>query len=133
MAGYHAALAMKRILIIEDDASHLRMLTILLSKANYDVVSASNGLEGVELFQESPCDLVITDIFMPEQEGLETITIFKEKYPDIKIIAISGGGIKTNYIAKDILEIAADLGATKVISKPIDIPGFLESVKQLIG
>jgi CheY-like chemotaxis protein len=126
-------LAMKRILIIEDDKSHLRMLNILLKKAKYEVVLSSNGLEGFELFQQEPCDLVITDIFMPEQEGLETITIFKEKYPDVKIIAISGGGIKTNYIAKDILEIASDLGATKVISKPIDIPDFLESVKELLA
>ncbi len=124
---------MKRILIIDDDKSHLRMLSVLLTKAKYKVDTASNGLEGFELFEEEPCDLVITDIFMPEQEGLETITEFKEKHPDLKIIAISGGGQKTNYIAKDILEIATDLGANLSVSKPINIPEFLNSIKELLG
>ena len=125
-------LAMKRILVIDDDKSHLRMLSALLTKANYEVVSASNGMEGFELFQNQPCDLVVSDIFMPEQEGLETITELKEQYPDLKIIAISGGGRKTNYVAKDILEIAQDLGANKAITKPINIPDFLNTVKELI-
>jgi len=124
---------MKRILVIEDDESHLRMLTTVLNKANYEVVSAPNGYSGFELFRENPCDLVISDIFMPEQEGLETITKLKEYYPNTKIIAISGGGIKTNYMPKDILEIAKDLGANKVMAKPLHIPDLLKTVMSLLG
>ena len=120
-------------MVIEDDESHLRMLTTVLSKANYEVVSAPNGYNGCELFRENPCDLVISDIFMPEQEGLETITKLRERYPETKIIAISGGGVKTNYMPKDILEIARDLGANKVMAKPLNIPDLLNAVKKLLA
>jgi CheY-like chemotaxis protein len=124
---------MKRILIIEDDESHQRMLTTVLTKANYEVVSACNGYYGCEIFRNTHCDLVISDIFMPEQEGLETITALKEEFPKAKIIAISGGGVKSNYMAKDILEIAKDLGANIAIAKPIRIPDLLKQISKLIG
>jgi CheY-like chemotaxis protein len=124
---------MKRILIIEDDESHRRMLTAVLMKANYEVVSAPNGFDGCEIYRNTTCDLVISDIFMPEQEGLETITALKEEFPEAKIIAISGGGVKSNYVAKDILEIAKDLGANLAIAKPIQIPELLKQISKLIG
>lgn len=124
---------MKRILIIEDDESHRRMLTAVLKKAKYEVLSAPNGYDGCEIYRNTPCDLVISDIFMPEQEGLETITALKEEFPEAKIIAISGGGVKSNYVAKDILEIAKDLGATLAIAKPIHIPELLKQISKLIG
>jgi len=124
---------MKRILIIEDDDSHLRMLYTVLTKSGYEVAKAADGIRGCEMFKQSSCDLVITDIFMPEQEGLETITELCAQHPEIKIIAISGGGAGSNYGAKDILEIAKELGATQVMSKPIHIPDLLKSIENLIG
>lgn len=124
---------MKKILIIEDDASHRRMLKELLSKSGYQVMIAGDGIEGTEIFNENPCDLVITDIFMPEQEGLETITNLKEIAPDIKVIAISGGSMKSKYIAKDILLVAEELGADKVLPKPINIPQLLSAIIELVG
>lgn len=120
-----------QVLIIDDDESHLRMLKTVLEKAGYQVLTASDGLQGFEQFSQHRCDLVICDIFMPEQEGLETITEIKEKRPETKIIAISGGGARAKYVAEDILTIARDLGADQVMSKPIDIPRLLTTIKAM--
>ena len=78
---------MQRILIIEDDVDIRAMLKKLLERENYQVVIASNGLEGIDAYEAEPCDLVLTDIVMPEKEGIETITELRKKYPDVKIIA----------------------------------------------
>jgi len=83
---------MSRILIIDDDAQILKMLRQILEREKYHVTEASNGKEGLRLYRENPADLVITDIIMPEKEGIEIIIELKRDYPDVKIIAISGGG-----------------------------------------
>lgn len=123
---------MKRILIIEDDESHLMMLKAVLKKEKYEVIEARNGNEGCNLFFEEVFDLVICDIFMPDKEGLETITELKEYDPNVKIIAISGGGIRSRFMVKDVLHMAKDLGAINVMPKPIDIPEMLTVVKKLL-
>lgn len=125
--------AMKKILIIEDDAHHLRMLKAVLTKENYEVLVASNGQEGCRMYEDNPCDLVISDIFMPEKEGLETITDLKESHPDAKIIAISGGGAKSQFMMDDILKMAKDLGADTIMAKPLDIPTLVQNIQLLIG
>lgn len=67
----------------------------MLENVGYEIVVAADGKKGIKAFQEKPLDLVITDIFMPEKEGLETIRELKRDFPDVKIIAISGGGGNT--------------------------------------
>ena len=83
---------MERILVIEDDEMIAKMLRSVLEKAGYAVSEARNGKEGLLAQQREAADLVITDLIMPEKEGLETILDLKKKYPLVKILAVSGGG-----------------------------------------
>jgi len=83
---------MARILVIDDDIQILEMLGQTLEREGYEVVDALDGKEGMRLYREAPTDLVITDIVMPEKEGVETIMELKRDFPDVKIIAMSGGG-----------------------------------------
>lgn len=124
---------MKRILVIEDDDAHRHMLTAALKGAHYEIREAPDGEKGCELYRQNPCDLIITDIFMPEKEGLEVILDLKAEFPEVKIMAISGGGYKSNFLADEILNIAKDLGADTVMSKPIKIQALRIRVKEIIG
>ncbi len=83
---------MAKIFVFDDEISILIMLKKLLERAGHVVETALNGKEGIELFEKGEPDLLITDIIMPEKEGLETIFLLRKKYPELKIIAISGGG-----------------------------------------
>ncbi len=82
---------MARILLIDDDDSVRTMLRLTLAHFGHTVIEARNGKEGLELFQHANADLVITDIVMPEKEGLEVLMELRKKHPPVKIIAISGG------------------------------------------
>jgi DNA-binding response OmpR family regulator len=83
---------MSRILVIDDDEQIRGMLRQVLGCEGYEVVEASNGKDGMALFRAAPADLVISDILMPEQEGLQTIRELRREFPTVKIITISGGG-----------------------------------------
>lgn len=113
---------MKKILVIEDDDLVRSLLSIILEKEGYEVVTASNGKEGVEFFLQHSPDLVITDLIMPEQDGIETIIELKKIMPGLKIIAISGGGqVGPGQVgALDYLSVAKTFGACKILSKPIE-------------
>ena len=121
---------MSRILIIDDDAQILKMLRQILEREKYHVTEASNGKEGVRLYRENPADLVITDIIMPEKEGIEIIIELKRDYPNVKIIAISGGG-RIN--PDDYLDIAKKLGANRIFAKPVEREKLLNAVRELLG
>ncbi|MBT7889152.1 MAG: response regulator [Deltaproteobacteria bacterium] len=122
------------------------MMKTVLVKAGHEVVTASNGVQGYQLFILQPCDLIVTDIFMPEKEGIHTIFDFKSEFPDVKIIAISGGGIMAKNIDDDVLQLlnkgmestevlqlASDFGADEVMSKPIIIKKFLHLVDETMS
>src|SRR5687768_3683959 len=98
---------MKTILIIEDDDQLRRMLVATLTKEGYEVRAAQNGVDGMARFNESKPDLVITDLIMPQKEGLETIQEMKLQDPKIKILAISGGSPKAEM---DFLPLAKRFG-----------------------
>jgi two-component system, chemotaxis family, chemotaxis protein CheY len=115
---------MAKILIIEDDAIVRLTIMKLLEEAGHLVLWAVNGLQGMAVFRGWQPDLVITDIIMPDQEGIQTITEMRAAKPDAKIIAISGGGRIGN---TDFLQIARQLGAMDVVAKPFD-PDFLLAV-----
>jgi CheY-like chemotaxis protein len=120
---------MARILVFDDEPSILLMIKKMLEKAGYEVEVALNGKEGMELFERNKPDLLITDIIMPEKEGLETIFELRRKYPDLKIIAISGGG----RIGPDgYLPGAKLLGANAVFAKPLVPKEFLNTVSELL-
>lgn len=119
---------MDDILLIDDDEDFRGMLFKLLTKAGYQVVACHDGKEGVELFRKHPDFLVITDLIMPEQEGIETIMQLRREYPGVRIIAMSGGG----KCSPDIyLESAVRLGACRAFTKPFDTREFLATVKEL--
>lgn len=106
---------MLRILLIDDNAMLRKALRLALTHSGYAVTEAANGEEGLARFREAPVQLVITDIVMPEKEGLETIGELRALAPGLKILAISGGGVGT---ATDYLFMAKALGAERVLQKP---------------
>ena len=121
---------MKRILVIDDDTQFRQMLGQMLERAGYEVLEAANGKEGIELCQQAPTDLIITDIIMPEKEGVETIIELKRDFQDVKIIAVSGGGRADS---KDYLKIAKRLGADRIFSKPFDREELLAAIEKLLS
>jgi len=120
---------MAAILVIDDEDLVVLMLKRLLEKAGHQVTTASNGNLGLKAFQEHNPDLVVTDLIMPEKEGIETIMELRQIQPDIKIIAISGGGGYGK--PEDYLPVAKGLGADRVFSKPFDEQEFLSAIEQL--
>jgi len=121
---------MSRILIIEDDNEVREYLESVLSRAGYEVVSSSNGKSGVAAFTDEPADLVITDIIMPEKDGIETIMDLRRINPLLKVIAISGGGRAE---PENYLHSARLLGASKTMKKPFTNQEMLEAIADLLG
>jgi len=121
---------MARILIIEDDVQMLAMLGQVFERAGYDVVEAPDGNVGIKLYREQPAHLVITDLIMPNKEGIETIIELRREFPDVKIIAISGGGRNG---PEDYLKMARGLGAMLTFTKPIKREELLNAVRELAG
>jgi len=119
-----------RILVIEDDELIRDLLKQLLERDGYTVTTAHNGKVGLKLFRDNPADLVITDLIMPEKEGIETIRELIRDYPDVKIIAISGGGTIAPF---EYLSIAERLGVKKTIPKPFKTEEILAAIRQLIS
>jgi DNA-binding NtrC family response regulator len=120
---------MARILVIDDDYQILQTLHQVLALEGHEVMDASNGKEGLERFREHGADLVITDIVMPEKEGLETIMELRKAHPGVQIIAISGGG----QIDPDAyLKMATQFGAVRALPKPFGREELLEAVRSLL-
>ena len=120
---------MKNILVIDDNHDFRTMLCTRLEKSGYDVTGVENGKIGVTTFRENPVNLVITDIIMPEKEGMETILELKKINPAVKIIAISGGG---RSVPEDYLDIAEYFGAVKSFKKPFNMADFIKTVDILL-
>lgn len=120
---------MAKILVIDDEPSIAVMLKKMLEKAGHEVEIAGNGKEGLILFGEFHPDLLITDIVMPEKEGLELIFELRKKNPDLKIIAISGGG---RFQYQGYLTSAKHLGANMVFQKPFDHREFMNGISDLL-
>jgi len=121
---------MARILVIDDDAQIRRMLCRMLQQKGYEVSNAADGAEGLRLFRQEPFDLVLTDLIMPEKEGIEMIIELKSEFPDVNIIAMSGGA----RMGPDAyLQLADSLGAQRTFSKPIDRAELLSAIHELIG
>ncbi len=121
---------MERILVIDDEPHILLMVKKMLERAGYEVDLASNGSEGLRLFNKIRPALVITDIIMPEKEGLETIREMRRIKSDLKIIAMSGGG---KISADNYLETAKIFGASRLILKPFSQKQLLTYVEELAG
>lgn len=121
---------MTRVLVIDDEELARFTIREILEGANYEVDEAENGRIGIEKQKATPFDLIITDIIMPEKEGVETIIDLKQEYPDLKIIAISGGGRTRNL---DFLKLSERFGAKKILAKPFTEGQLLEAVNAVLA
>jgi DNA-binding response OmpR family regulator len=122
----------KRILLVDDDPDLLEALARNFRSCRHEwqVSTAQDGRRATQLVQEGSFDLVITDILMPEKEGLETILELRRDHPEVKVIAMSGGGRR---IHLDVLGIARSFGAHRVIEKPFDATTLIEVVRSLFA
>ncbi len=120
---------MERILIIDDEQQIRSMLRLMLERDGYEVVEAPDGIEGIKAYREKPADLVITDLIMPNKDGIGMIIELQKEFPDVKIIAMSGGGLNK---PEGYLKGAKKLGAACTLTKPIDREKMLRAVKNTI-
>ncbi|HNX00143.1 MAG TPA: response regulator [Candidatus Cloacimonadota bacterium] len=119
---------MSYILVVDDDTNFRQMLCQTLERAGYRVVEAEDGNVAIKACETEVPGLVITDIIMPEKEGLETIQEIRAKYPEVNIIAMSGGG----RISPDsYLPLAKGLGAVKTLQKPFRREEVIKAVQEL--
>jgi DNA-binding response OmpR family regulator len=118
---------MADILVIDDEDALRRLLARILTTAGHTVRQARDGREGLIQFRNRRPDLVITDIVMPDQEGIETIIELRRDAPDVPILAISGGG------GGVYLRLAEGVGATEALAKPFSADDLLAAVAMLLG
>jgi CheY-like chemotaxis protein len=120
---------MRGVLIVEDNNEFREMLKIALIRRQYTVLEAVNGKDAIAHFKPTITDLVVTDLIMPEEDGLKVIMKLRELKPSIKIIAISGGG-KAG--PGSYLSLAKALGADAIYSKPFSINVLISKIEQLL-
>ena len=120
---------MARILIVEDEKLARLTLRKILQDVGHQVAEATNGVEGLAMFRAAPCDVVITDIIMPEKEGVAMIIELKRDFPDVRVIAISGGGRTRNL---DFLKLAEKYGAQRVLPKPFSYQDLVAAVDAVL-
>ena len=114
------------ILIVDDESGIRELLGMILESAGFTVVAAGDGIEAPKIMASKHIDIVITDLLMPERDGIEFITEIRQKFPDVKIVAMSGGG----HIARDsYLRIAKNFGAHCLLEKPFSQAGVMEAIE----
>jgi DNA-binding response OmpR family regulator len=121
---------MAYILVIDDDDQFRKFVTSMLVREGYEAEGAHDGYVGMAMCIERLPDLVVTDIVMPEKEGLGTIADLRQEFPDMKIIAVTGFA---NRGPDDYLTLAEKLGAQYSFSKPFERDEFLSAVEELVG
>jgi CheY-like chemotaxis protein len=120
---------MESILIIDDEAQIRSMIRLVLEREGYVVSEAPDGAEGIRLFREKPADLIITDLIMPNKDGIGMMLELKKDFPAVNIIAMSGGGLNRpdGYLLG-----AKKLGAVHTLAKPINRQELLRVVKDAL-
>lgn len=118
---------MAKILVIDDDPEMRSALEQTLKLAGHDVMLAEDGEQGLKVLRDQPANLVITDIFMPNKEGFETINTLRKDFPGVPIIAISGRPELGNVLA-----IARRLGSVRTLAKPFQSPELLAAVEEAL-
>lgn len=117
-----------RILLVEDDERVRRSIGNSLQRLGCTVSEAANGRSALRTLREGAVDLVATDLFMPDMDGLELIMEIRRAHPDAKIMAISGGSLA---ISMDLLQVAKLLGADCALAKPFDMQAFVSKLREL--
>ena len=119
---------MAHILVIDDDAVLRAVLTFALKSAGHAVNCAPDGRRALELLRTESADLVITDLVMPEQDGIETIMAIRHLFPALPVVAMSGALPNASLY----LEIAANLGVRRALAKPFDTATLLDAVNEVL-
>jgi DNA-binding response OmpR family regulator len=122
---------MANILLVDDDIPLLEAQSEFLRRAGHTVSTAVNGKKAMNLVAQNDFDLVITDLIMPEKEGLETIAELQRTAPKIKIIATSGGTVRID--AKDSLSMARMFGASLTLAKPFSGQTLIAAITQVLS
>lgn len=117
-----------RVLLIDDNVDLTSMLSLCLQADGVDVMVAADGEAGLALLKERPVDVVVTDLFMPDKDGIETIVELKKRYPNVKIVVMSGF---TSIGGTDYLGVARELGAVTTLKKPFDPAELSKVVREL--
>jgi CheY-like chemotaxis protein len=131
---------MQKILIVDDELDVRDSVKCVLDLAGYEVLTADNATDALEQLGHTPMDLVITDIIMPKMNGVQAIQSIRDKFPLVRIVAISGGGnfgvagyqpaaIATNAYLRS----AEEAGAHMVLTKPFEVEDLLQAVEKLLG
>src|SRR5262245_32963669 len=119
-----------RVLVVDDDAGVRNFLRMLLELEGYEVATVGNGIEALEAQRTDPAAIVLTDIFMPDADGMETIVQLREEFPQTKIIVMSGGG---SYRGADYLALAREIGAAKSLKKPFAPQDLIDAMREVAG
>ena len=121
---------MAKILVIDDDSLVRAVLTSILEQVGHTVLMAEDGLRGMAMFREERPDLVITDLVMPEQQGIQTLAKIRGEDPNAKVIVMSGSGRigDTDFLAE-----AQALDANDIVAKPFDPEDLLRSVSRCLA
>ena len=114
------------ILVVDDEEEIRDLLRRILEEEGYQVLTAENGKQAIALLKTAPVKLMVTDLAMPEQEGMETIALARRDYPDLQIIAMSGA------FERSILSVARHLGAHTVLEKPVQVDEVLKLVHDML-
>ncbi|HEY0968868.1 MAG TPA: response regulator [Opitutaceae bacterium] len=118
-------------LVVDDEETLRRVISIVLEQAGHKVFTAGSGNEALAVLAREKVDLVISDIVMPETDGIELVREIRAKYPLMKIISMSGGG---NYLTAALcLKLADQMGASGILSKPFTPAQLMESVEQALA
>jgi DNA-binding NtrC family response regulator len=120
----------KKILLVDDEEAIRKMLRAILGEARYEFAEVGNGLDAQTLLGKETFNLVITDVIMPDCDGIELIMAIRSKLPDIKVIVMSGGG---RVRAGHYLDLAGKLGAARVFEKPFDTTALRTAVQELLS
>ena len=122
---------MQRVLVVDDDDVIRDLLTITLQQAGYEVIEASNGRFGLEQINNSQVDLVITDIFMPEMDGIEFIAMLYQRSPHPKVIVMTGGSKLMD--SSFSLKVAETFGVDTVLEKPMTPNSIINMVNSVLN
>ena len=118
-----------RILVVDDEPAILAAVRVVLEAAGFEVSDAPDGLAALRLCRTQSVDLVLCDVFMPNQDGLETISALRQQNPSVKIVAMSGGG---SVWTSGLLATAQQLGASAVLHKPFSGKQLLAVIRQVL-
>jgi CheY-like chemotaxis protein len=119
---------MTRVLVIDDNDDFRKLALLWFQIHGIEAEGAANGAQGLELQRARPATVIVTDIFMPEKEGIETIQDLRREFPETKIIAMTGREALTDY---DVFQVAREVGAVKTLKKPFKLDELVAVVKEL--